>query len=52
MFIIGTRVILGAGVGLLASSLLKEKQRKIVGRSLLAVGAATTFPAARWAMGR
>jgi hypothetical protein len=46
-FIIVTRAAIGMGIGLLASLRLKEKQRKIVGGSLLAVGAATTIPALR-----
>jgi len=46
-FIVVTRGLLGAGLGLLASRLLKDKQRKIVGGSLVALGAATTIPALR-----
>lgn len=44
-FIVVTRGLLGAGVGLLASMKLKDKQRKIVGRSLIALGAVSTIPA-------
>jgi len=51
-FIVGTRVALGAGIGLLVSKNLKDKQRKIVGGSLIAFGAAATIPAAKWIFGR
>jgi len=51
-FIIVTRGLLGAGFGLLASTFLKDKQRKIIGGSLVALGAATTIPAAKWVFGR
>ena len=51
-FIVGTRAALGAGVALLISSRLKERQRKIVGGSLIALAAATTYPAAKLVLGR
>lgn len=51
-FIAGTRVALGAGIGLLIAKNLKDKQRNIVGRSLIALGAASTIPAAKWVFGR
>jgi len=47
LFVIGTRVALGAGVAMLISNRLKEKTRKKLGRSLIALGAITTIPAAR-----
>lgn len=42
--IAGTRVALGAGVGLLVSNRLNEDQRKAAGIALAVVGALTTIP--------
>lgn len=39
-----TRAALGAGVGLLVSSILDEKQRRAVGIALVLVGVLTTIP--------
>ncbi|MGE5414984.1 MAG: hypothetical protein ACM3NW_12465 [Syntrophomonadaceae bacterium] len=44
-FIVATRVALGAGIGLLASSLLATRRRKRLGAALVAIGALTTAPA-------
>ncbi len=44
MLIAGTRVALGAGIGLLLSDRLTEDQRKAAGWALLAVGVLTTIP--------
>ena len=44
--IAGTRGVLGAGIGLLAAGRLSDDQRRVVGRVLLAIGAATTIPLA------
>lgn len=44
--IAGTRGLLGAGIGLLAAGRLSDDQRRVVGRVLLAIGAATTIPLA------
>jgi hypothetical protein len=44
MLIGGTRVVLGAGLGLLISGKLSEDQRKGAGWALLAVGALTSIP--------
>lgn len=44
MLIAGTRVALGAGLGLLISDLLNKDQRKAAGWALVAVGALTTIP--------
>jgi hypothetical protein len=44
--IAGTRVALGAGLGLILGERLDSKQRKAVGLTLLAIGALTTFPLA------
>ena len=41
-----TRGMLGAGIGLLVAGKLKNEQRIAVGRTLLVVGAVTTFPLA------
>ena len=45
-FVVGTRMALAGGVGLLLSSRLTESQRRAVGLTLVALGAATTIPAA------
>jgi hypothetical protein len=50
-FVIGTRAALAAGVALLAGGRLRSEQRRWIGLSLIAVGAATTIPAARWVFG-
>ena len=44
MFIAGTRVALGVGIGLLLSDRLSKDQRKAAGCALFAVGALTTIP--------
>ena len=51
MFVIGTRAMLGAGIGLLAGSRLKNRARA-AGLTLALIGAATTVPAARIALGK
>ena len=43
-FIAGTRAALGAGIGLLLADRLNRRQRRKVGRVLLAIGVATTAP--------
>ena len=45
-FVVGTRMALAVGIGLLLSSRLTESQRRAVGLTLVAIGAATTIPAA------
>ena len=42
--IAGTRIALGAGIGLLLADKLNEDQRKGAGWALLAVGVLTTIP--------
>jgi hypothetical protein len=42
--IAGTRVALGAGIGLLAADRLNDDQRRAVGWTLLGVGVITTIP--------
>lgn len=44
--IAGTRVALGAGIGLLLADRLNDDQRRAAGWTLLAVGALTTIPLA------
>ncbi len=46
ILIAGTRVVLGAGIGLLLSMRLNNDQRKAAGFALLLVGALTTIPLA------
>ena len=44
-FIVGTRALLGAGVGLLVADKLARRQRHKLGAALVGVGALTTIPA-------
>jgi hypothetical protein len=44
-FVIATRAALAAGIGLLLSDKLSAARRRVVGGTLVAVGAATTVPA-------
>jgi hypothetical protein len=46
-FIIGTRVALAAGLGLLLAGRLPDRARRRVGIGLVALGAITTYPAIR-----
>jgi hypothetical protein len=46
LLIAGTRVALGAGVGLLLAGKLKDGERRGAGIALLAVGVMTTIPIA------
>jgi hypothetical protein len=48
----GTRVALGAGVGLLLSGRLNRDQRKAAGWALFAVGALSTVPIAMEVAGK
>ncbi len=52
ILIAGTRVVLGAGIGLLLSRRLNDDQRKAAGLALALVGAITTIPLAIGVMGR
>jgi hypothetical protein len=45
-FIVATRALLGAGIGLLAAERIRRNKRRHVGLALIAVGALTTIPAA------
>jgi hypothetical protein len=51
-FVVSTRAALAAGLGLLLSQRLSGPQRRAVGWTLVAVGAATTIPAAMAVFGR
>ena len=45
MFVVGTRAALAAGVALLIAGKLSDRQRRMIGATLVAVGAVTTVPA-------
>ena len=44
--LVGTRALLGAGLGLLLAERVNADQRRAVGWALVAIGVATTIPAA------
>jgi len=52
ILIAGTRVALGAGVGLLLSNRLSKDQRQAAGLALVLVGGLTTIPLALGVIGR
>jgi hypothetical protein len=52
MLIAGTRIALGAGVGLLLSGRLNNDQRKAAGLALVLVGGLTTIPLALSVIGK
>jgi hypothetical protein len=52
MFVVGTRALIGVGLGLLIAGRLSKRQRKTAGAVLLATGAITTIPAAAAVFGR
>jgi hypothetical protein len=52
ILIAGTRVALGAGIGLLTSDRLKRDQRRGAGWALLGVGIATSIPLALGIIGK
>jgi hypothetical protein len=45
-FVLGTRAALAFGMGLLLADRIPEPRRRAVGLILIAIGAATTIPAA------
>ena len=47
-FVIATRAMLAAGLALILGSRLSPEQRRRAGLALVAIGAATTVPAAWW----
>jgi hypothetical protein len=52
LLIAGTRVALGAGIGLLLSNRLSEDQRRAAGLALALFGGLTTIPLAITVIGR
>jgi hypothetical protein len=52
MLIAGTRVALGAGVGLLISDWLNRDQRQAAGWALLGVGVLSTVPIVKGLLGK
>jgi hypothetical protein len=52
ILIAGTRVALGAGIGLLVSTRLNNDQRKAAGLALALVGGLTTIPLALGVVGK
>jgi hypothetical protein len=50
-FLVGTRAALGFGIGLLIAERIPESRRRVIAWSLIAIGAATTIPAARVVFG-
>jgi hypothetical protein len=52
ILIAGTRIALGAGIGLLLSSRLNNDQRKAAGLALALVGGLTTIPLALGVIGK
>jgi hypothetical protein len=50
-FVIGTRAALAFGLGLLLADRIPQDRRRSVGLTLLAIGAATTIPAAMLVFG-
>jgi hypothetical protein len=51
MFVVGTRAALAFGAGLLASERIPERVRRPLAFSLVAIGIATTIPAAMKVLG-
>ena len=51
-FIVGTRAALAFGAGLLLAGRIPEARRRRIGLTLVALGAATTIPAARAVLGQ
>jgi hypothetical protein len=51
-FVVGTRAALAFGLGLLLADRIPESRRRAVGLTLVAIGAATTIPAAMSVFGR
>jgi hypothetical protein len=52
LFVVGTRAMLGTGIGLLVSERLRRGRRRRVGVALLAAGAVATIPSALLVFGR
>jgi hypothetical protein len=45
-FVVATRAALAAGIGLLLANRIPESRRRVIGLTLVSIGAATTIPAA------
>ena len=45
-FVVATRALLGVGIGLLLADRIPADRRRTLGATLVAIGAATTIPAA------
>jgi hypothetical protein len=45
-FVVSTRAVLGVGIGLLLAERIPADRRRAIGGALVAMGAATTIPAA------
>jgi len=52
MFVVGTRAAMAFGVGLLASERIRQERRRPIAAALIALGIATTIPAALKVFGR
>ena len=52
LLLAGTRVMLGAGIGLLAGNKLNENARRSAGWGLVALGAVSTIPLALRVIGK
>jgi hypothetical protein len=50
-FVVATRAALAFGAGLLLASRIPESRRRAIGMTLVAIGAATTIPAAMSVIG-
>jgi hypothetical protein len=44
-FVVVTRAALAAGIGLLLANKIPESRRRVIGMTLVSIGAATTIPA-------
>ena len=44
-FVVATRAMIGAGIGLLLASRIPESRRRAIGFTLVGLGAASTVPA-------
>jgi hypothetical protein len=51
-FVVGTRAMLGLGLGLLLADRIPAERRRAIGMTLLSIGLATTIPAAIAVFGR
>ena len=45
-FVVATRAMLGVGIGLLIAEKIPADRRRVIGMTLVGIGAATTIPAA------